>query len=126
MEINHNFSNFSNLKIYINNIEFDLKTIDINESNIRLITNTSNQNYIPIENWVELTLKKNSQHKVMSNFHNIVLYGIFPIDYSFNQFNIKVTFSVDEIYGDLDVLKLRLLRKAKLKKIEKVRNKNNI
>lgn len=123
MKINHNFNN---LKIIINNIEFDLKTIDIDESNIRLITNTSNQNYIPIENWVELTLKKNSQYKVLSNFHNIILIGIYPIDYSFNQFNIKVIFSVDEIYGDLDILKLRLLRKAKLKRLEKVRNKNNI
>ena len=115
--------NFNNIKITINNIEFELIEIEINNSNdIKLIANTSNQNYIPIENWIELTLKPNSQYKVISKFHNIELYGIFPINYSFNQFNIKVIFSIEKIFGDLNILKLRLSRKEKLKKINEIRN----
>lgn len=58
----------------------------------------------------------------ISKFHNIELYGIFPINYSFNQFNIKVIFFIEKIFGDLNILKLRLSRKEKLKKINEIRN----
>jgi hypothetical protein len=91
--------NLNNLKTKINNIEFELNKIEIddNSNNIKLFAYTSNQSYMSIENWIELALKTNSQYKVISKFHNIDLYGIYPIDYSFNQFNIKVIFSIDTI-----------------------------
>jgi len=51
--------NLNNLKITINNIEFKLNEIEIDISNnIKLIANTSNQNYIQISDWVELALFK--------------------------------------------------------------------
>jgi hypothetical protein len=116
MKTIHNLNNF---KITINNIEFKLIEIEIDNS-IKLITITNNQNYIPINNWLELGLSK--YNKTTISFHNIILRGIYPIDYSFTAFNISVIFSVDEIFGDFDILKLRLSRKEKLKRINEIRN----
>ncbi|MCK9416227.1 hypothetical protein M0Q97_06175 [Candidatus Dojkabacteria bacterium] len=123
--------NLNNFKITINNIEFELIVIEIgdlffeyNNSNIKLIAYTSNQNYISISNWVEKSLTKS--YKSTIKYHNIELYGIYPIDFSFNNSNISVTFSVDDIFGDFEILELRLSRKEKLKKINEIKHKYQI
>lgn len=115
--------NLNNLKITINNIEFKLNEIDIDISNnIKLIANTSNQNYIQISNLVESALFKTKSYKSIIKLHNIDLYGVYPIDFYFNYSNISVVFSVDTIFGDLEILKLKLSRKEKIIKINKIRN----
>jgi len=89
---------------------------------IKIIAETSNNNYIALEKWLELS--KNYKKDINSN--GFFIGGIFPIDYTFNQYNIKVTFSADYMNGDFNSFKLKQLRKEKLKKLNKICQNNEI
>ena len=119
----------------INGIHFTIKNIDISNNynqinfgfqqmnvpvskDIRIIAQTDNRNYMAFENWVENRCKKDV------NYNGIFIAGIFPREYSFNQYNIDVTLSADYISGDINLLKQRELRKAKLDKLNKICQKS--
>lgn len=50
-------------------------------------------------------------------FNTIQIIGLFPTDYEFTSTGTLVTFSVDYINGDLELFKIKHLRKAKLEKL---------
>lgn len=119
----------------INNIDFNIKNIEITKestpvnfgfsqrmiptgkSEIKIIAQTDNSNYMAFENWVENRCKKDV------NYNGIFIAGIFPREYSFNQYNIDVTFSADYFSGDLHLFEIQQLRKEKLKRINKLSQK---
>ena len=115
----------------INNIDFDIKNIDITiesvpvnfgfqqrmvpgKTEIIITAQTDNKNYMAFENWAENRCKKDV------NYNGIFIAGILPKDYSFNQYNIDVTFSADYFSGDISLLRQRKLRKEKLERINKI------
>ena len=115
----------------INNIEFDIKNIEVTrestpiyfgfqqrmvpgKTEIIITAQTDNRNYMAFENWVESRCKKEV------NYNGIFIAGIFPREYSFNQYNIDVTFSADYFSGDISLLRQRKLRKEKLERINKL------
>ena len=123
----------------INNIDFDIKSINItdntipfsafgkhitvaNPTEIKITAETSNNNYMAIGNWVGNMLHGNYKKSV--RYNGIQIEGIFPIDYTFNQYCIIVTFSADHIIGDLKLFDKQQLRKEKLKKLEEVCQKS--
>ena len=128
-----------NINIKINNIVFDIKDIDIeintitmfgNHNNyvmpspqkcIKISAETSNNNYIALNNWIESSYYSSIRnYKQDINYNGIFIGGIFPIDYTFNQYKINVTFSADYINGDFSLFKLKELRKEKLKRLNKI------
>jgi hypothetical protein len=129
----------------INNIDFVIKNIDIQNNNppwmstmptkmlsqvlnqvplsktIKIIAETSNSNYMLVESWFNTMLSYAKDYKKDFINHTIEIYGICPINYTFNQNGIEVTLSADYIKGDIYLFKQQQLRKAKLKKLEKIK-----
>ena len=123
----------------INNIDFDIINIDVEqkyitqnfgysqlkvpaEKSIRITAKTSNSNYMSIDNWHCLTFSSNSAslYKKGLNYNGLIIEGIFIIDYTFDAYHINVTFSGDYMSGDIKMIKLRELRKAKLDKLKEI------
>ena len=50
-------------------------------------------------------------------FNTVQIYGMYPQDYEFTSTGTLVTFSADYIKGDLELFKIKHLRKEKLKKL---------
>ena len=122
----------------INNIEFDIKNVSVSKTynnyntfriprpydEIRIDATTSNKSLFALDNWINKTRKTENliaakDYKHDAIYNSVQIYGVFPIDYTFNQHNIDVTFSVDYISCDLELFNKQILRKEKLKEIEK-------
>lgn len=123
----------------IDGLDFIIKSIDIKNGthtanlgyksiqlqghqSIRIYTETSNQNYMALDKWFNGIFGNGHQgyrnYKKNIIFNTIQIMGIFPLDYSFCQSGIEVTFSVDYMCGDLELFKIQKLRKEKLLKIK--------
>ena len=120
----------------INDIEFDIKKIEISRESIpvnfgfsqhmapgrteiKIIAQTDNKNIIKLSDWRDLVGYKAS-YKADVNYNGIFIAGIFPIDYTFNHNNIDVILSADYVSGDINLLYQRKLRKEKLQKINRL------
>lgn len=126
----------------INNIDFDIINIDIEqkyitqnfgysqlkvpaEKSIKITAQTSTNNYIVIDSWHSLTFNNYANsYKKSVNYNGIQIEGIFIVDYTFTQYNINVTFSADYIYGDIELYNMQKLRKEKLKKLNDICQKS--
>lgn len=119
----------------INNIEFDIKNIrvDKNYNNIgygnvnyrapiydiiKIDATIDNKYFFAFEKWIENSISSN-KYKFDAIYNGLQLSGVFPIDYTFNQYNISVTLSADYFQGNLDLFNKQKLRREKLKEIEK-------
>lgn len=118
-------SHKSHIKLKIKGMDFYVEDISWNRvGNVnynyfetRLITTTPTDNWMKLDKWFNNFKGRAADYKVDLNFNGVIIAGIFPIDYNFNQHDINVTFSVDYINGDLELLKLQQLRKEKLERI---------
>lgn len=127
----------------INNIDFDITKVEIEnvcnpigsfrnthfanaiEASIKINATTSNSNLFALDKWfskMSLSVPVSS-YKFDIIYNSVQIYGIFPRDYTFNQYNIEVIFSADYIIGNLQLFNKQKLRKEKLKKIESYANK---
>lgn len=128
------------MKFEIEGIDFELIKYEIDEKplhryyhnnthilrntnrNILIVATTHNNNYMAVGNLFEKMLtsnySRNYKHNIDSKF--LKLDGVFPIDYIFTKNNIEVTFSVDYIEGDLQLLNKQKMRKEKLKKLDNI------
>lgn len=105
--------------IYYNNSNYVLPNIP---KNISITAKTDNKNYIAVQNLFDKILSSSHAryYKYDFNFKYLKINGLFPIDFTFNQYNIVVTFSADYIEGDFELEKKQKIRKEKLKNIEKI------
>ena len=116
------------LNIELNNTPvfgFNMGFSTSNSREIKMTAETSNNNYIPMNKWFDDMLHSNnpaSVYKKNINYNGVQLYGICPIDYTFTQNSIEVTFSIDHFDGDFNLFRLKQLRKEKLKKISEHQN----
>ena len=110
--------------ITIDNIDFEIIQYSIEElySNIKITTRTNNKNYMAVKKIFDNTFVANyaRHYKYDIDFKFLKIYGLFPIDYTFNQYYIEVTFSADYIEGDFELLKKQKMRKEKLKKLNDI------
>ena len=78
-----------------------------------------------LEKWIDSILNRNpglnpayaGNYKKDIIFNTIQIYGIFPVDYNFQQNYIEVLLSADYVNGDFNLFKLKSVRKEKLLKI---------
>ena len=113
-------------RIKMKDMDFDILEItserqgnvNYNYFQTKIVATTSNDNYMKLGNWAEKSFSTHvSNYKVDLNFNGLIIAGIYPIDYSFTQYDIEVIFSVDYINGDMKLLRLKQLRKENLEKI---------
>lgn len=94
---------------------------------IKITAITDNNNYIAVGDFFQKMLS--NQHaryyKNDLNFKYLRIYGVFPIDYTFNQYNIEVTFSADYFEGDFELLQKQKMRKEKLKRLNNIEAKTD-
>jgi len=91
------------------------------ESEIRILATTSTQNYQKVSNWIDgVSTQSLRKYKKDIKLNTIGIYGLMPIDYEFNQYDISMTLSADYINGDLELFNTQMLRKEKLKKLNKI------
>lgn len=106
------------MNFYVTDISCNrVGNVNYNYFETKLIATTPTDNWMKLDKWFNDFNGRASDYKVDLNFNGVAIGGLFPIDYTFNQYDINVTFSVDYINGDLELLKLQQLRKEKLKKI---------
>jgi hypothetical protein len=124
---------FSKFKVTIENIDFEITGINeefhqvpIYQGNqyrsIRINAKISNQDYMALGNWIEKSIGKSINYKRDIYYNTIQIHGVFPTDYTFNQYDIDVTLSADYIVGNMELFYLQKLRKEKLEKIMKNSN----
>ena len=109
---------YNNDKIRSANFNFDYH----NHQPIRITTETSTSNLPIISNW----FFQFKSHKYFNEItiNTVQLKGIKPTSYTIkNKHTMKVTFDIDYIYGDINLLDTQELRREKLKKIHE--NKGN-
>jgi len=126
----------------INGIDFDVKTVEVeNDYNnigtfrqshfatavtmsIKIIARTSNSNLFLLDKWINGSMNSYvSSYKFDAIYNSVQIYGIYPIDYTFDQYGINVIFSADYINGNLQLFNKQKLRMEKLKRIESYANK---
>ena len=129
-----------NIRIKIDDVYYEIKDIiiDNNTTNvlsgsvsqqlntnrsIKIIAETSNQNIDKVDSWFN-NIHNSTKYKKDVILRNIQIIGLFPIDYNFNQYCIKVDFSADYINGDLMSLQLQQIRKKKLIQLDKISKRN--
>ena len=132
------------LSLNIDGIPVDITKIDIQQNyssikysnsstqiagnqSIKMLGLVANRDYMKLDNWFNGVLGRNymssiSNYKKNVIFNSIQIMGIVPIDYTFTQNGIEVTFSVDYLNGDLELFKLKKLRREKLKKLNSLSN----
>jgi len=121
----------------INNIDFNIIKVEVSQNynsintfrqthfatasdmSIKIIAQTQNNNLFALDKWFNQMPSLASQYKHDAVYNSIQIYGILPIDYTFNQYNIDVTFSADYISGSMELFNKQKLRKEKLKEIQK-------
>lgn len=104
-EYNNNVTNYS----YFNN------TFNTYQKTIKILTETSNQNYMKVSDWFDAQMSKPKKENLF--FNSLKIYGMFPIDYDFSVNHMNVTFSADYYEGDINLFRIQQLRKEKLLKI---------
>jgi hypothetical protein len=124
---------FSNFKVTIENIVFEITGINeefhqipVYQGNqyrsIKINAKISNQDYMTLGKWLEKSISNSNNYKRNIKYNNIQINGIFPTDYTFNEYHIDVTLSADYIVGNMELFFLQKLRKEKLEKI--IKNSN--
>ena len=121
----------------INNIDFDIKEVNIEKKHdytffagkprffpqvetIKITAETENRNLLALDKWFSLLSATSAKtYKFDIIYNSVQIYGIFPVDYTFNQFGINVQFSADYISGNMELFNKQKLRKEKLKEIQK-------
>lgn len=97
--------------------------ISSNSREIKMIAETSMNNYLLMNKWFDGMFDHNGRSKSASyykkniNYNGVQITGLFLINYTCTQKSIEVTFSIDHIDGDFNLFHLKQLRKEKLKKI---------
>jgi len=89
-----------------------------NKIDIKIAAKTSTSNYALLENWISNLNNRSASYKQDIFIGSLKISGVYPINYTFNNNYIDVTFSADWISGDLKQAYLQFQRKEKLKKIE--------
>jgi len=89
---------------------------------IKITAKTATSNYILLEKWTFDIFKSQAirNYKKDINIGSLKILGVYPIDYTFNNYNIDVTLSADYISGDLNQAYLHVQRKEKLKKLNEI------
>lgn len=110
-----------NFNIKINGIDFEIKNISTNNNSsfnyeTRMTATTDNNNYMKIGSW----FNDSGLKKFNIDLPGVQFIGVFMIDYTFNQYNIDVIFSVDSISGDFNLYRKQQERKEKLKKLKQI------
>lgn len=113
------------IKVKINDIDFEI--VDITETrkgNVnyhyieRKMTATTNiNNFEKIDYWFNSIFRTDYSYKKDIIYNGFEIYGIYLVNYGYNNYNIYVDFSFDYINGDIELFKLKQERKEKLKKI---------
>lgn len=117
-----------NRQVIINGIDFYIKDIQQNNINsyiptqkeIRITAETNITNILAIKKWVDQTIgyAKTYKYDLISNYINI--FGIFPINYTYNTNNIEVTLSADHYNYDYRILSKEQLKKERKEKLDKL------
>lgn len=110
---------FKNLGVILNDIRFRIKSITTIQDEIKIVAETGQENYIRLNEWFDhINSRRNNNYKREIYFSNSVkLLGVFPIDYDFTAYSMKVIFSVDSIIGDINLINLQYERTEKLKRL---------
>ena len=112
----------------INDIDFEIKNINIEKEhsdinynrlvysvplsqNISINAFTKTDNYLKLDKWFNEHNSPRFTNKKDIIYNTVQIYGIFPIDYTFDQYGINVTFSADHITGDLSLFNKQKLRR---------------
>jgi hypothetical protein len=88
---------------------------------IRIIAQTHSNNSTRIIDWIDLVAYKTAD----LNYNGVLIGGIFPISHTLRYPILDVILSADYVVGDINLLKLRELRKEKLKKIAECQKQLN-
>lgn len=126
-------------KIKFDDIEVEVTKIDIQQNynyinfgpiqhaypskqSAKMIGLVSNKDYMKLDKWFNGIFNNHRaaspcNYKKNIIFNTVQIMGIFPTEYSFNQNGIEVTFSIDYFAGDINLFKLKQLRKEKLIKL---------
>lgn len=112
---------FPKFNIEINGIDFVIKDISTTNNSsfyyeTRMTATTNNNNYMKIGSW----FNDSSLKKFNINLKGLQFIGVFMIDYTFNQYDIDVIFSVDSWGGDFNLFRQKQERKEKLKKLNQI------
>jgi hypothetical protein len=95
---------FINVGVILYDIKFRIKNITIDNNVIKMIGITSQGNYMKLNEWFGINRSSNSNnYKKDINANPVKLLGVFPIDYDFDEYSIRVIFSVDSVVGDIDL-----------------------
>lgn len=110
-DLRHQQITFNNLPMYIPT-----------HPDIKITAKTSTSNYTLLEKWMygSMSLRPISNCKKDIFIGSLKIFGVFPIDITFNNNYIDVTLSADHIIGDLNQTYLQFQRKEKLKKLEDI------
>jgi len=105
---------------------FGRQVITVPISNeIKMIAETTTNYYTELEKWRDDMFTSTNMSKPASSYKKTIklnnyvhLIGVFPISYSIEDNNIiNVTFSIDYIDGNINLFKLKQMRKEKLEKL---------
>ena len=114
------------MKITIENIDFNIIKINVSKNifspgiseNIEIKTTTDNKNYMAIQKLIDNALDINYDKKTYKLYLNYVkIYGVFPIEFTFKQYNIETIFCANFIEGNFKLFNKQLMRKEKLNRI---------
>ena len=123
------------MKITIENIDFNIIKINVSKNifspgisenifspgiseNIEIKTTTDHKNYMAIQKLIDNALDINYDKKTYKlDLNYVKIYGVFPIEFTFNQYNIETIFCADFIEGNFKLFNKQLMRKEKLNRI---------
>ena len=108
---------FKNLGVVLHGITFRVKSIVIIQNEIKIVAETGQENHMALNNWFDEINYRNHNYKRDIDANPVKLIGVFPVDYDFYPYGLKVFFSADSVIGDINLINRQQERKEKLERL---------